>query len=133
LVISGSQQQWITRNSVLNNGWSNGVWNQVFVGVTGALTQNFPPSASNGNPYTTIATSPVTREKPFLYVDGDGNSNVFVPALQKNSSGVTWANGPVDGSSISICDFYIAKPTDSVEKINWMLASGRHTLAVRLR
>ena len=72
LVISGSQQQWITRNSVLNNGWSNDVWNQVFVGVTGAPTQNFPPSASNGNPYTTIATSPVTREKPFLYVGGDG-------------------------------------------------------------
>jgi hypothetical protein len=128
LVISSSQQQWITRNSVLNNGWSNGVWNQVFVGVTGAPTQNFPPSAANGNPYTTIATSPVTREKPFLYVDGNGNFNVFVPALQKKSSGVTWANGPAAGSSIPICDFYIAKPTDSVEKINWMLATGRHLI-----
>src|ERR1700730_2696253 len=61
LVISGSQQQWITRNSVLNlnNGWSNGVWNQVFVGVTGAPDQGFPPLK---NPYTTIATSPITRE-----------------------------------------------------------------------
>jgi hypothetical protein len=126
LVISGSQQQWITRNSVLNNGWSNGVWNQVFVGVTGAPTQNFPPA--NGNPYTTIATSPVIREKPFLYVDGGGNFNVFVPALQKNSSGVTWANGPAAGSSIPISDFYIAKPTDSVGVINLALAFGKNLI-----
>ena len=125
-MISSSQQQWITRNSVLNNGWSNGVWNQVFVGVTGAPTQNFPPSAANGNPYTTIATSPVTREKPFLYVDGDDKFNVFVPALQKNSSGVTWANGPAAGSSIPISDFYIAKPTDSAAVINLALAFGKN-------
>ena len=128
LVISGSQQQWITRNSVLNNGWSNGVWNQVFVGVTGAPTQNFPPSAANGNPYTTVATSPVTREKPFLYVGGDGKFNVFVPALQKNSSGVTWANGPAAGSSIPISDFYIAKPTDSAAVINLALAFGKNLI-----
>jgi hypothetical protein len=128
LVISGSQQQWITRNSVLNNGWSNGVWNQVFVGVTGAPPQNFPPTTANGNPYTIIATSPVTREKPFLYVDGDGNFNVFVPALQKNSAGVTWANGPAAGSSIPISDFYIAKPTDSVAVINLALAFGKNLI-----
>ena len=35
-VLSGSQQQWITRNCVLQNGWSNGNWNMVFVGVSGA-------------------------------------------------------------------------------------------------
>ena len=128
LVISGSQQQWITRNSVLNNGWSNGVWNQVFVGVTGAPPQIFPPTTANGNPYTIIATSPVTREKPFLYVDGDGNFNVFVPALQKNSAGVTWANGPAAGSSIPISDFYIAKPTDSVAVINLALAFGKNLI-----
>jgi hypothetical protein len=127
-VISSSQQQWITRNSVLNGGWSNGVWNQVFVGVTGAPTQNFPPSSSNANPYTTIATSPVTREKPFLYVGGNGNFNVFVPALQKNSSGVTWANGPAAGSSIPISDFYIAKPTDSAAVINLALAFGKNLI-----
>jgi hypothetical protein len=69
LVLSGSQQQWLTRNSVLGNGWTNGVWNQVFSGVVGAPAQNFPPSSSNGNPYTTLPTSPVTREKPFLYVE----------------------------------------------------------------
>ena len=128
LVISGSQQQWITRNSVLNNGWSNGVWNQVFVGVTGAPPQNFPASASNGNPYTTIATSPVTREKPFLYVDANGNFNVFVPAPQTNSSGTSWGNGPAPGSSIPIDNFFIAKPTDSVTRINLALALGKNLI-----
>ncbi len=34
-VISGSQQQWLTRNSAVA-GWSNAVWNQVFSGVVGA-------------------------------------------------------------------------------------------------
>ena len=127
-VLSGSQQQWITRNSVLGNGWTNGVWNQVFSGVIGAPAQNFPPNSANGNPYTTLAESPVTSEKPFLYVDGSGNFNVFVPALQKNSSGTTWQNGPAAGSSIPIADFYIAQPTDSAFKINLELALGKNLI-----
>src|SRR2546423_2801693 len=40
-VINGSQQQWLVRNSKLN-GWTNGVWNQVFSGVVGAPAQCFP-------------------------------------------------------------------------------------------
>src|SRR3954453_15112560 len=34
-IVNGSQQQWLTRNSTIN-GWSNGIWNQVFSGVVGA-------------------------------------------------------------------------------------------------
>jgi hypothetical protein len=116
-VINGSQQQWLVRNSKLD-GCTNGVWNQVFSGVVGAPAQNFPPSKANGNPYTTLATSPVTREEPFLYVDSAGNFNVFVPGLQRNSSGITWGSGPVPGSSIPITDFFIAKPTDNLGAIN---------------
>src|SRR6476620_9076529 len=40
-VTNGSQQQWLTRNSTLD-GWTNGVWNQVFSGVVGAPAQCFP-------------------------------------------------------------------------------------------
>jgi hypothetical protein len=127
-VLSGSQQQWITRNSHLENGWTNGVWNQVFSGVVGAPAQNFPPTKANGNPYTTLPQSPVTREKPFLYVDANGNFNVFVPALQMNSSGTTWESGPAAGSSIPIANFFIAKPTDSAEAINVALASGHNLI-----
>ncbi len=40
-IVSGSQQQWFTRNSSIDS-WSNGVWNQVFSGVTNAPAQCFP-------------------------------------------------------------------------------------------
>ena len=127
-VLSGSQQQWLTRNSILGNGWTNGVWNQVFSGVIGAPAQNFPPTSTNGNPYTTLPQSPVTREKPFLYIDANGNFNVFVPALQTNSSGTTWQNGAAAGSSIPIANFFIAKPTDSAAKINLALLLGKNLI-----
>jgi hypothetical protein len=48
-IVSGSQQQWFTRNSNLD-GWSNGVWNQVFSGVIGAPAQCFPVQSSCGGP-----------------------------------------------------------------------------------
>jgi hypothetical protein len=121
-IVNGSQQQWLVRNSVLH-GWSNGVWNQVFSGVVGAPAQSFP------NPtYTTLATSPVTREAPYLYLDADGHFNVFVPAVQHTSVGTTWAGGATPGSSISIEKFFIAQPTDSAATINDALGSGRDLL-----
>jgi hypothetical protein len=123
ITINGSQQQWLTRDSELDDIWTNGVWNQVFSGVIGAPDQSFP------NPtYTTLPTSPVTREKPFLYVDDAGAFRVFVPALRHNTSGTTWSGGAQEGTSVSIGDFFIAKPTDSAVKINIALALGKHLL-----
>ena len=121
-IINGSQQQWLVRNSTLD-GWTNGVWNQVFSGVNGAPAQCFPGTTSCG-PYTTLPTSPVTRDAPYLYVDGNGNYNVFVPSAQHDSSGESWAGGPTAGSSIPISDFFIAKPGDSVQAINNALSRG---------
>jgi hypothetical protein len=128
-VINGSQQQWLVRNSNLD-GWTNGVWNQVFSGVVGvgAPANCFPASAACGGPYTALASSPVTREEPFLYVDSAGNFNVFVPALQRNSSDTTWGSGQAHGSSIPITDFFIAKPTDNLGAINSALAQGKHLI-----
>jgi hypothetical protein len=126
-IISGSQQQFLVRDSSIG-GWSNGVWNQVFSGVVGAPAECFPANASCGGPYTTLAHSPVSREKPFLYVDSSGNYSVFVPELRRNSSGTTWANGPAAGASIPIGEFFIAKPSDSVQAINNALASGQNLL-----
>jgi hypothetical protein len=121
-VINGSQQQWLVRDSSLG-GWSNGVWNQVFSGVIGAPAECFPAGACGG-PYTTLATSPVTREAPYLYLDASGSYAVFVPSPRRNSSGTTWAAGPTAGTSIPIDQFFIAKPTDSVQAINNALARG---------
>jgi len=126
-VVNGSQQQWLVRNSKLD-GWSNGVWNQVFSGVEGAPAQCFPAQASCGGPYTTLAASPVTREPPFLYMDSDGRYKVFVPSVQLNSVGTTWGSGPAAGSSIPIDQFFIAKPTDSALAINIALARGQNLI-----
>ena len=120
-------QQFLVRNSEIG-GWSNGVWNQVFSGVVGAPPQSFSATPNNPPPYTTLGTSPVTREKPFLYVDSYNHYNVFVPALRRDSRGTTWANGPAPGSSIPIESFFIAKPTDSAKAINVALARGQNLI-----
>jgi hypothetical protein len=122
-VINGSQQQWLTRNSEVA-GWSNGVWNQVFSGVVGA-----PDAAAFPNPpYTTLATTPVSREKPYLFVDAEGDYNVRVPSAQKNTSGISWANGMTPGRTIPLSDFYVAKPSDSLKTISLQVALGKHLL-----
>jgi hypothetical protein len=121
-VTNGSQQQYFVRNSKLGS-WSNAVWNQVFAGVTGAPAQSFPTP-----PYTTLATNPESREKPFLYVDSNDHYNVFVPDAKLNSSGTTWSGGQTAGHSIPIEDFFIAKPTDSVQTINNALARGKNLI-----
>lgn len=122
-VVSGSQQQWLTRNTEVA-GWSNGVWNQVFSGVVGAPSDaNFPT-----DPYTTVPATPVSREKPYLYVGADGRYNVRVPSLQRESSGITWGAGETPGRSIPITDFFIAKPGDSALKINAALALGKNLI-----
>ncbi len=122
-VISGSQQQWLTRNSEVG-GWSNGVWNQVFSGVVGAPDDAGFPTP----PYTTIDETPLSREKPYLYVDDEGRYNVRVPDVQEDSRGVSWADGMTPGRSIPITDFFIAEPGDSVKDINNALARGQHLL-----
>ena len=123
---SCSQQQWYTRDSTLGS-WTGGVWNMVFSGVQGAPAQSFPTALANPQPTapeTVLPATPVSREKPFLYVDGSGNYNVFVPTVKTNSSGTTWANGGNSpGYSMPIGNFFIAQPTNTAEQINAALAS----------
>jgi hypothetical protein len=131
-VLNGSQQQFIVRNTSLD-GWTNGVWNQVFMGDTGKVPPqsfgNVAQEAGGPPPYTTLATSPgPTREEPFLTVDGDGEFSVFVPALQTNSSGPTWTNGATPGDSIPIDEFFVAQPSDSAQEINSELARGQNLI-----
>ena len=109
----------MTRNSDLD-GWSNGVWNQVFCGDPGAPAQNF----DNGGVYTTLATCPVTEEEPFLYTDSQGNHNVFVPAVQHNSSGPAWASGTEAGTSIPLSKFFVANPGTSGAAMTAAMARG---------
>jgi hypothetical protein len=119
-IINGSQQQFLVRNTDIDD-WTNGVWNQVFAGDVGAPATNFTP----GVQYTTLATSPVTQEEPFLYQDGRGNFRVFVPAVQHNSVGPAWGSGPEAGTSLPIRKFFIASPATSVLQIDLALALGK--------
>ncbi len=122
-VVNGSQQQWVTRNSNLD-GWSNGVWNQVFCGDNGAPAQNF----GNGGVYTTLATCPVTEEEPLLYTDSQGNYNVFVPGVQHDSSGPAWASGTEAGTSLPQSKFFVASPSTPILAIDGALAVGKNLI-----
>ncbi|MEV0782284.1 coagulation factor 5/8 type domain-containing protein [Streptomyces sp. NPDC050423] len=116
-----SQQQWYTRDSSVG-GWGNGVWNMTFSGVEGAPAQSFPEP-----PYTTLENTPVSREKPFLYLDGD-DYKVFVPEKRTNARGVSWANGTPKGESIPLDQFYVVKPGATAETINAAVDQGLHLL-----
>jgi hypothetical protein len=114
-----SQQQWYTRDSSVG-GWTNGVWNMTFTGVQGAPATNF-----DTGPYTTLDTTPVSREKPFLYLDGS-TYKVFVPAKRTNARGVSWpANA---GTSLPLDQFYVVKPGATAATINQALAQGLNLL-----
>ncbi|MFD5730982.1 coagulation factor 5/8 type domain-containing protein, partial [Streptomyces sp. NPDC058368] len=115
-----SQQQWYTRDSSIGS-WGNGVWNMTFSGVEGAPAQSFPEP-----PYTTLENTPVSREKPFLYLDGN-DYKVFVPAKRTNARGVSW-NGTPQGESIPLDQFYVVKPGASAETINAAVDQGLHLL-----
>ncbi|MFJ9057982.1 discoidin domain-containing protein [Streptomyces sp. NPDC102409] len=115
-----SQQQWYTRDSSIGS-WGNGVWNMTFSGVEGAPAQSFPEP-----PYTTLNNTPVSREKPFLYLDGSAYK-VFVPAKRTNARGVSW-NGTPQGESIPLSQFYVVKPGATAQTINAAVRQGLHLL-----
>ncbi|MBY8878780.1 RICIN domain-containing protein [Streptomyces sp. PLK6-54] len=121
-ISSGTQQQFITKDTSMG-GWSGSNWNMVFVGDNGAPGNAFP-----NPPYTTVAQSPTTKEKPFLYVDSAGNWQVFDPALRTNAQGPDWVDGTPAGTSIPISDFAIVKPGDTATTMNNALASGKNLL-----
>lgn len=122
-VDSGPQQQWISRNSDWQS-WSGSNWNMVFVGVPHAPGNTWPKPA-----YTTIAQTPVDREKPFLQLSGSTWS-VHVPALEHNTTGPTWQHpAHATGTDIPLTRFYIAHPgRDTAATLNAALAQGKHLL-----
>jgi hypothetical protein len=121
-VSSVSQQQWYSRDSNFGS-WSGSVWNMVFSGVTGAPAQSFPTP-----PMTALATTPVSRDVPYLYIDSSGNYHVFEPSLRTNASGASWANGPTPGTSVPMSQFFVADPSMSAATINTALSEGCNLL-----
>ncbi|OLR92270.1 hypothetical protein [Actinokineospora bangkokensis] len=121
-VVNGSQQQFLVRNSELSS-WSNGVWNQVFAGTPGAPATSF--GVPGAQPYTTLATTPVSMEEPYLSGSG-GSFSVRVPPVRRDSSGPTRTNS--GERVLGLSQFFVATPSTSVSQVNQALANGRHLL-----
>jgi hypothetical protein len=124
VVINAGQQQFFTRNSNIDS-WTNGVWNQVFLGDNGAPATSFGPKT---NQYTTLPATPVSQSEPFLYTDANGAYNVFVPAVRHNSVGPSYAGGPEAGRSLSMSRFFVADPGTPVGAINAALDRGQNLI-----
>ncbi|MDX3663179.1 chitobiase/beta-hexosaminidase C-terminal domain-containing protein [Streptomyces sp. ID05-26A] len=114
---SVSQQQWYTRDSNYGS-WNGGVWNMVFSGTPGAPATTFPTP-----PSTNLATTPISRDVPYLYLDGN-QYRVFLPSLRTNASGASWLNGGTPGTSLPMSQFYVVKSGDTAATINAALGQG---------
>lgn len=134
-VVSGTQQQFFTRNSDLR--WTGSDYNMVFVGVKNAPASSWPSGHVGDNPgnvgrprpYTVVPTTPRLREKPFLHLDATGRYTVQRPALMQESEGPSWVSSPTSGTEIPISAFHIAKPdVDTAETLNAALRLGKHIL-----
>src|SRR6266704_2715079 len=117
-------QQFMVRNSAIGGaaGCPQGLWNMVYSGVQGAPAPVFTGQCEQN---TVLSASPVTEEEPFLYTDASGKLTAFVPAVQTNSSGPSWASGTEAGQSIPLSKFFIATPSTPVLAINVALALGK--------
>jgi hypothetical protein len=120
-------QQYMVRNSSIGSasGCPQGLWNMVYSGVQGAPAPVFTGSCEQN---TVLAASPVTEEEPFLYRSSAGGLRVFVPAVQHNSSGTSWASGTEAGTSIPLSKFFVAKPGTPESQINSALAAGQNLI-----
>jgi hypothetical protein len=118
-----SQQQWISRNAQWGS-WTGNVWNMVFVGIPNNLPGGVWPTAAN----TFINPTPISREKPFLWLNG-ANYEVYVPNLRANTNGITWGAGQTPGASIPLDQFYVARAgVDTAATMNAALNAGQHLL-----
>jgi len=89
VVDGGSQQQWYTRNTHFAGSAMSGVtWNNTIQASTGAL----PPNDPNGA-VTIVGPAPIIRERPFIYLDNDGEFRMFVPGLRTDAVGISWNDG----------------------------------------
>lgn len=122
-VDSGSQQQWISRNSEWAS-WTGSNWNMVFVGIPHPPQGQWPTP-----PYTVVDRTPIVREKPFLLAGAKGNWSILLPALRSGSAGITWHGGTTPGRTLPLSAFYIARAgKDTAATLNAALARGKHLL-----
>jgi len=118
----GGQQQWYTRNTVFPSGGGamGGSYNMVWQGCVNA------PQADNAN--SPVPATPIIREKPFLFIDSDGEYKVFVPAWQKDRVGLSWSATDMGKGTVQdlLTEWYVTKEGDTDVAINKALKAGKN-------
>merc|ERR1711871_553555 len=128
----GSQQQWFARDSTLTGGFTGGVWNYVFTGVTGAPPDHCGNPVWNGKHHmpsgtasTNVPQTPVIAEKPFLTVDSTGKFSLRIPTVRHGTAGHDFDTNP---PAVGFESVYVTQPSDSAAAINAKLAQGLHVV-----
>ncbi|MDD3403795.1 MAG: glycosyl hydrolase [Hespellia sp.] len=141
-----SGQQFYTRNSELTGNAFGTTLNNFYQGVTapnlpqadsktgealvngnGASNWNIAAADGGQQVFTNVETTPKLSEKPFLYIDDQGEYQVFVPDVKENTKGVSWSENDMgEGKSIPLSAFYVAQPTDTAKEINKQLKAGKN-------
>jgi hypothetical protein len=93
-------------------------------------TSTYQNNWVKGGNVTLIPTTPVIREKPFVFFDKEGRYKVFRPALKHKHKGVSYSRNDMGaGEVIDIeKDFYVVKPGTSAQDMNRQLRIGKHLL-----
>ncbi|CAE7742793.1 unnamed protein product [Symbiodinium necroappetens] len=118
----GSQQQFFARNCSAKS-WDGGAWSCVFVGCSGAPHREQAEAASKGPVYTSIATSQVIAEKPFIIRETDGRYKLVVPSAMTGRSGTNFE--VVEEEMRDFSAVYVAQPSNGAAEINKKLAEGK--------
>ena len=139
-----SGQQFYTRNSKMEGPVYGTTLNNFFQGVEapnltagdkgdplmskeGYSTWNTGNIGEGQRVFTSITKTEKISEKPFLYLNDNGEYEIFVPAVRENVKGISWSKKSMgEGESLPLDRFYIAKPTDSAAVINAQLAAGKN-------
>jgi len=117
----GTQQQYLVRNSLLQQGAVGKGMNYVYVGVDGA-----PANSSDGH-VSTVARVPLVAEKPYL-VEASGRWSICVPRLLRDVAGGV-GNTTACARQINVdADVFVAREGDSATAINAGLARKRALL-----
>lgn len=102
--------------------YNGGNWNVVFVGSPGAPKSHC--GRSGGHPYSTIDSSPVIAEKPYIVMGSDGKYQLMKPKIEFNKRGNTpnWINA----DTIDFENVFVASETDSAATISAKIEEGLH-------
>ena len=94
-----------------------------FLGVPNAPQENWP-----AKPFTVIKETPSLREKPYWTMQNNQLA-LRIPALKKNTQGISWEAQEAIERTLPLKDFYVARANvDNAKSLNKALKKGKHLL-----